>query len=242
MIKAREWKASSTHETSLRIGTTGHLAILGWSLAMVMLVPAHRIHWAAVLCVGVAVVVYPLSLRRLLRPRWLMLMALMAVPPMLLVGEVDTTILGIGVSSEGVQAGIQIAVRFVVVLVAVDGFTSAVDVAAIAGLLERFGLQGLGFCIGVALNLLPALQESALHATHSLRMRGGLRHQRWRAIRLLLVTIVSNALRRAEEIALAAEARAFCPECARPMPIQVGRLDRLATALCALVLVGFCLF
>jgi energy-coupling factor transporter transmembrane protein EcfT len=241
MIEARSWGAGVSGKASPRMGTAGHVAMLGWSLAMVMVVPAQRIHWAAALCIGVALLVYPLSLKRLVRPRWLVLLALLALPPMLLLGEVDATVLGIGVSRAGVQAGMQIAVRFVVVMVAVDGFTSAVDIAALAGLLERFGLQGLGFCMGVALNLLPALQESAQHAWHSLWMRGGLRRQWWRAMRLLLVTVVSNALRRAEEIALAAEARAFSPDCARPMPIQVGKLDWLTTALAAMALVAFCL-
>jgi len=176
----------------------------------------------------------------LLRLRWLLMVGLLALPPVFLLGEVDTSILGVGLSSEGLLAGTQIAMRFVVVMVAVAGFTSTVDIAAMAGLLERFGLQGLGFCLGVALNLLPALQQSATNAWRSLWMRGGLRRQRWRGLRLLLVTVVSNALRRAEEIALAAEARAFTPECARPMPIQVGRLDWLVTALASVALLVFC--
>jgi energy-coupling factor transporter transmembrane protein EcfT len=222
------------------MGTAGHLAIFAWSLGMVMLVPAGRVPWAAVLCLGVSVWLYPLCLRRLLRLRWLLMVGLLALPPVFLLGEVDTSILGVGLSSEGLLAGTQIAMRFVVVMVAVAGITSTVDIAAMAGLLERFGLQGLGFCLGVALNLLPALQQSATNAWRSLWMRGGLRRQRWRGLRLLLVTVVSNALRSAEEIALAAEARAFTPECARPMPIQVGRLDWLVTALAPICLLAFC--
>ncbi len=125
-------------------------------------------------------------------------------------------------------------------MAAVNGFASAVDIAAVAGLLERFGLQGLGFCLGVAMNLLPALQESATNAWRSLWMRGGLRQRRWRGLQLLLVTVVSNALRRAEEIALAAESRAFTPERSRPMPIQAGQWDLLATALASLTLLALC--
>jgi energy-coupling factor transporter transmembrane protein EcfT len=240
MIKVQRWEAATIPEKrSRRIGTAGHLAIFGWSLGMVMLVPAERVHWAAALCLGVGLWLYPLSLKRLLRLRWLLLLGLLALPPVFLLGEVDTSVLGVGVSTEGLLAGLQIAIRFVVVMVAVDGFTSAVDIAAMAGLLERFGLQGLGFCLGVALNLLPALQQSATNAWRSLWMRGGLRRQRWRGLRLLAVTVMSNALRRAEDIALAAEARAFAPESARPMPIQVGSLDWLATALASVALLVF---
>lgn len=240
MIEARSFEAAPPRKALGRLGTSGHLAIFAWSLTMVMLVPAGRVLWAAGICLAVALWLYPRSLTRLLRPRWLLMLALLALPPVFLVGTVDTSVLGIGVSTAGLLAGMQIAVRFVVVMVAVDGFTSAVDIAAMAGLLERFGLQGLGFCLGVALNLLPALQESATNAWRSLQMRGGLRRNRWRALRLLLVTVVSNALRRAEEIALAAEARAFAPECARPMPIQIGRLDWLATTAASLTLLVLC--
>jgi energy-coupling factor transporter transmembrane protein EcfT len=58
-------------------------------------------------------------------------------------------------------------------------------------------------------------------------MRGGFRHQRGRALQLLLVTVVSNALRRAEETALAAEARAFDPQRASHLTISHGRYDWL---------------
>ena len=241
MIGARRLPAVAAPPARERLGTGGHLAVAAWSLAMVMLVPGERIYLAAIVCLGAALLVYPLSLRRLLRPRWLLLLALLAVPPMFLLGEAGGPAPGIGLTPAGVVAGVQIAVRFVVVVVVLDGFTAAVDVAAIAGLLERVGLQGLGFSMGVALNLLPALQRSAANAWHSLWMRGGLRRHRLRALRLLLVTVVSNALRHGEEIALAAEARAFSPECARPLPFKVGRLDWAVAGLASLCLLAFCI-
>ena len=74
----------------------------------------------------------------------------------------------------------QIALRILVVLVAIQGMTSSVDISSVAGLLERAGLHGLGFSVGVALNLLPGLLQSAQNAWRSLWMRGGLRKQRLR--------------------------------------------------------------
>lgn len=240
MIHSQSLRARGVQQARARIGTAGHLAVFLWSLAMVMLVPAPRIPWAAALCLAVSALVYPLSLRRLLRLRWLVTMAALALPPLFLLGETDLSLWGVGLSSEGLLAGLQIALRLVVVIVAVDGFTAAVDIAAIAGLLERFGLQGLGFSLGVALNLAPALQASATCTWRSLWMRGGLRRQRWRGLRLLLVTVVANALRRAEEIAQAAEARAFSPEQARPMPLKAGRFDWWTAVLVSLALLLFC--
>jgi energy-coupling factor transporter transmembrane protein EcfT len=56
-------------------------------------------------------------------------------------------------------------------------------------------------------------------------MRGGLRKKRGHSLRLLAVTIIAGALTRAEEIALAAEARAFSPDRARSLPVRIGEWD-----------------
>lgn len=208
-----------------KLGTVAYMAIFAWSLGIVMLAPAQRLALAGGLCTLVAALVYPRSFRRLVRPRWLVMIVLLALPPVFFLGDLDRAFGFIRYSSEGLVSSLQIILRIIVVLVAVDGFTSSVDIASIAGLLERFGLRGLGFSMGVALNLLPSLQTAALNTWHSLWMRGGLRAQRWRGIRLLLLTIITNALRRTEEIALAAEGRAFCPQQCRAMPLRAGSLD-----------------
>ncbi len=113
-----------------------------------------------------------------------------------------------------------------VVILAVDGFSSVVDITEVVGLLERVGMPGLGFSMGVAVNLLPALRTSSQNVWRSLRMRGGFRRQWWRGLQYLLVTVVSNALRRAEEISLAAEVRGFSPERSRAPSLKVGAFDR----------------
>lgn len=209
----------------VRLGTRAYLSIFLWSLGMILLAPQQLTPLAAGFCLCVAALVFPLSLRRLLRLRWLLILFMLALPPIFFLGALDRSLLGVRYSSEGLLVALQIACRLIVILVVLDGFTSVVDVVAMAGLLERFGLRGLGFSMGVALNLMPALQQSGANAWYSLKMRGGLRAQRWRGVQLLTMTIVTNALRRAEEIALAAEARAFSPDKSRPMPIRVGKWD-----------------
>lgn len=190
-----------------------------------MLTPQTYIPVVAALCIIVSILIFPLSPHRLFHWRWLIFMLLLSLPPVFLLGEIDRSLWGVGYSSEGLRAGLQIALRFIVVLIALNGLTGSVEITAIAGLLERVGLQGLGFSMGVALNLLPSLQQSSINTWHSLWMRGGLRRQRWRGLRLLIFSIVTNALRRAEEIALAAEARAYSPDRSRPLPIVVGNWD-----------------
>ena len=86
-------------------------------------------------------------------------------------------------------------------------------------------MRGLGFTLGVAVNLLPALERSSGRTWDTLRMRGGLRHRRRLTLRLATLTVMSNALRRADEIAIAAETRGFGLRRARMLPLRRGRLD-----------------
>jgi energy-coupling factor transporter transmembrane protein EcfT len=223
-----------------KLGAAGYLAIFAWSLGMVTLAPAQNLPLAGGLCFLVAVLVYPRSFKRLMRLRWLVMIVLLALPPVFFLGELDRSLWGLPYSSEGLTSSLQILLRIIVVLIAVDGFSSSVDITSMAGMLERFGLRGLGFSMGVALNLLPSLQTAAVHTWHSLWMRGGLRAQRWRGMRLLLLTIITNALRRTEEIALAAEGRAFCPEQCRALPLRAGSLDWAVAA--GAVLLSLCVF
>ena len=222
-----------------KLGTLSYLVIFAWSLGMVMLAPARYLLPIGGLCFLVAALVYPRSFRRLMRPRWLVMILILALPPVFFLGDLDRNIWGLAYSSEGLVSALQILLRVIIVLVSVNGFTSSVDIPSIAGLLERFGLKGLGFSMGVALNLLPSLQTAAINTWHSLWMRGGLRARRWRGMRLLLLTIITNALRRTEEIALAAEGRAFCPEQPCAIPLQVGSLDTVVTVGAVILTLGF---
>ncbi len=222
--RARTVSVVAAAETSL-LGTYGHLAVFMWLLGLAMLAPAARLPLTVAFCGLIAAVVYPGALRHILRLRYLIWMFLLIAPAVFFLGERDAVFAGVAYSTEGLQMAGQMAMRFVVTLVAIQGFTSVVEVTALAGMLERFGLRGLGFSLGVALNLLPGIQQSSYHAWHALRMRGGLRRQWWRGLQLLVMTIVTNALKHAEDVALAAEMRAFCPEKSRPMPVRRGRLD-----------------
>jgi energy-coupling factor transporter transmembrane protein EcfT len=189
------------------------------------------------LCLALLSLLYPASLRRLLRFRWMILLGGLLVVSLLFgTGETDWQLLGLPVSSADLLSGLQMCLRAVVILLAADGLAASVDISEVAGLFERVGLHGLGFSLGVAVNLLPNLRQSATNTWHSLRMRGGMRAQWWRGSQLLLLTILTSALRRSEEIALAAEARAFRPERSRALPIKIGRLDWWLIAIGALSL------
>jgi energy-coupling factor transporter transmembrane protein EcfT len=117
------------------------------------------------------------------------------------------------------------ALRALTIVVAVAGFTSSVSVSNLAGLMERWGLKGLGFATGVAFNMLPIVRTTATNAYQAIRLRGGFRRRRFRTLGLLLVTVISNSLRQAEDVVAAAEARAYSPHRSRPLSASRNQGD-----------------
>lgn len=165
------------------------------------------------------------ALVRLASWRWVILAMLLVLPPTFLFGTRDTSLLGINFSIDGLSTGLVMAFRGVVVLASIDTVTRRIDIIEISSLLERIGLKGLGFSIGVAINFFPALSRSSRNTWNCIRLRGGFRSNHLRTLRLFFVTILGNSLQRAEDIALAAEARAFSPERTSPFPLQRGVYD-----------------
>jgi energy-coupling factor transporter transmembrane protein EcfT len=221
------------------VGSLGHMAIFAWALGVVLLTQLQGGFWVAGFGVLLLGLVYPTAIRRILRPRWLALLGILLVISILFGGgKADRVLWGVPYSNEGILLGVKMTLSAVVILLAADGLASSMDITEVAGLFERLGLQGLGFSLGVAANQLPNLRQSSTNAWHSLRMRGGLRARWWRGLQLLLLTILSNALRRSEDIVLAAEARAFRPELSRSAPLRIGRLDGWVIAVVLLSLAG----
>jgi energy-coupling factor transporter transmembrane protein EcfT len=208
------------------VGSLGHLVIFLWSLGVVLLTQLRGGFLLAGICLVLLCLLYPSALRRILRPRWLILLGVLLVISILFGGgEPDRELWGIPFSTQGITVGLKMTLSAIIILLAADGLAASMDITEVAGLFERLGLQGLGFSLGVAVNQLPNLRQSSTNAWHSLRMRGGMRAQWWRGLQMLLLTVFTNALRRSEDIVLAAEARAFRPDRSRAAPIRIGCLD-----------------
>jgi energy-coupling factor transporter transmembrane protein EcfT len=216
------------------LGSLGHILILVWMMAMVLLVPASRLALSAGLCLLLALGMCPSSFERLVKTRTLILLAMILITSLVFGSSGTETHPGsLPFTYAALASGLQI-----VLLVAISAFSSTVEISEVAGVAERLGLRGLGFSIGVAFNLLPSLSQAATNTWNSLHMRGGFRAHKLQSLRLLLLTILGNALRRGDEIALAAEARAFSPELSRAMPLRRGKLDLwLALPLLGILLV-----
>ncbi len=225
-----------------RIGSLGHFIVFAWALGMALLPARERGIPTALLALAAVAALYPFALRRLSRPRWLLVLTGLFLINLFFGGlreEPDILFLGVPLAGITLLNAVHMTLRAAVILLAADGFSASVDISEVAGMLERGGLRGLGFSLGVASNLLPDLRRSSTAAWHSLRMRGGLRGRRsLRGLQLMLLAVMSNSLRHAEEIVLAAEVRAFQPENSRSIPIRVGRLDGWMALTAALSLLG----
>jgi energy-coupling factor transporter transmembrane protein EcfT len=219
-----------------RLGTRGQLAAFLAVLLAAILLAGPRALLALALAVVLAVLFHPAALRIGRSVTVWVFTALLLVSGALWLGVPDARVGAVAVSRAGLAAGLWMAARALAILLAARGLAASTSPGELAGLLERAGLPGLGFTLGVAVNLLPALERSSRHTWDTLRMRGGLRHRRRAALRLATLTVMSGALRRADEIAIAAEARGFGLRHARPPALRRGRLDGpVMAALAALV-------
>ncbi len=209
----------------LRLGIAGYLSCLAFSLAMVMFASGGHLLLACGVSLALAGAFYRAGLKALCRA-WLWgMVAVLIVSSALLEGSADWVVLGLPLSWPGLASGVQMGSRVVAIVVTVSGFTASVSIGELASVLERCGLKGLGFALGVAFNMLPVVQDTATATYHALCLRGGFRRERLRAVRLLVVTIVVNSLRHVDDIVSAAEARAFSSDQSPIQPIQWQRGD-----------------
>jgi len=206
-------------------GTWGHLVFLIWAIVLGILAPEARVIFVLGFVIVLSALFFPGGLRPVRRLEFWFLVASAVVLSPFLIGEKDLFLFGLSLSRQGFWAGLWMALRALSMALAVGGFAYAVSADEVARLFEAAGLKGLGFAVGVAFNLLPTLEETARNAYQAMRLRGGFQRERLRALRMLLVAIVVNALRRGDEVVEAAEARAFRPDGPRQAPLPPRRAD-----------------
>lgn len=195
---------------STTLGTPGYLALLGWTLVLTAILPDGLV-WP--LLVGL------LALGRLerrsgltvLRSRslWLFTLSLPLLAALFL-AEQDASLGALGYSRSGLWMGLGMSARALVMVVAFSISVGSLSVGQLMELFRGLGRPGPGLALGVALNLGPILRETVEAAYHTLRLRGGFRRPIL-ALRLFLITVVSNTLRYGDDVVNSAAARAFDP-------------------------------
>jgi energy-coupling factor transporter transmembrane protein EcfT len=150
------------------------------------------------------------GLRLFRRPRfWILILIAVAIGPFL-IGEPDMTLGPLHLSREGFTIGLEMAGRAFSLALAFNLGVGALSLSDIVAVFGRLGLHGLGFATALAMNLLGTLQEMAIVTLQTIWLRGGMRRP-WTALRLFLITTVTNTLRYRDNIVNAAAVRAFDP-------------------------------
>jgi energy-coupling factor transporter transmembrane protein EcfT len=127
---------------------------------------------------------------------------------------------GVSLPWEGLSMGLEMAIRATAVTLAFSLGLSAFSLSDLMAMFDRLGMRGLGFALGMAMNLLSNLQEMAVVTFQTIKLRGGFRRPIV-ALRLFLVTMISNTLRTGDQVVSAALVRAFDPNrglCIGPSP------------------------
>lgn len=203
----------------ITLGTGAYLACLAFSLAVSVLARGWHLAVACAFVLLLAAVCFPGGLR-ILRDRRVIVFLLFVTVPLALLAEPKTVVVGgIALSEPGLRDGLRMALRATIIAVAAAGFAAAVSVGELSRLLERAGVKGLGFAVGVAVNILPIIKDTTTTVYQSLWLRGGFRRRPLEAARLMLVTVVVQSLWHADNIVRAAEARAFSPERVHSAPL-----------------------
>lgn len=199
--------------SSVPAGVIARLGALVAAVLLAVVADGHTLGVVFVLCGALAVLMHPAGFRILGRPALWVLLAALALPPLLLTSPRDLDLpLGLAVSGAGVALAVSMAARSLVIAVAAAGFEATVSVRELTGLFEFAGLRGLGFSLGVAVHALPVARQTWATSARALRLRGGLRWHWARDVALLGMTVVGNALRHADEVVEAAHARGFSPD------------------------------
>ena len=210
--------------TYLRPGS--YLAFLLWSLSLVALLPDNQLWLLLIVVLAFGWLNERTGWRVLTRRRfWLFILSIVALAPFVL-GEPDVRWGVLPLSRAGLEAGLWMALRAMTLMLAFSVSLGGLSVTQMTHLFDALELRGLGFALGVALNLGPILRDTMEAAYHTLRLRGGARRP-VQSLRLFLVTVIANALRYGDDVVRAASARAFDPAATPPRGNRIlGRADR----------------
>ena len=224
-----------------RLRPGSYLAFLLWALLLVALLPDRTLWLLLAIIAGFDWLNARSGWQVLTRRRfWLFVLSIVALSPLIL-GEADVRWGVLRLSRAGLEMGLWMALRAATLMLAFSASLAVLTVSQMIQLFDAMQLRGLGFALGVALNLGPVLRDVVEAAYHTLRLRGGFRRPA-RNSRLFLITVIANGLRYGDDVVKAALARAFDPAAKLPQTSRfLGQADKAFIVGLAAVGVGLLL-
>ena len=146
------------------------------------------------------------AVRRLLRPRFWILMILLVVIMPLLGGGGTVYVMGIPYSLWRLEQATAMCLRAMSLCAALGLITWTVSPAQLARGFARIRLVQAGVVVTMALNCLPLIVDQTTRSWSAFRLRGGMRRLRPRNLYLLARTIIINTIRTGQQIGEALEA------------------------------------
>jgi energy-coupling factor transporter transmembrane protein EcfT len=201
-----------------RLSPYGYLLFTIWGLVLALVADGWQLAALVVLECVFGLVWSRGGLRPLRRFRfWIFMLAAVAAGPFLVRGSGLTREVLVpprsgpsAVVIAGLWMGLGMAGRALALTLSFSLGLSALSLSDVVAMFDVLRLRGLGFALGLAVNLLSTLREMATVTFQSIRLRAGLRRPIV-ALRLFLVTLVSNTMRYADQVVNAASVRAFDP-------------------------------
>jgi len=190
----------------------GYLIFFVWSIALAIFLQGIGLFFLLGITVAFSAIFCEGRVRPIRRWGFWFLIASTLMLSTLFIGDKEFSLLGLGLSPQGFWVGLGMALRGVVIMLAMTTFSDAVSVVEITHLFEAVGLKGLGFALGVAFNMVPTIQETIDTVYQAIRLRGGFHRQRLATLKTLAMAVVINSVRHGDEIVDAAQARAFNPD------------------------------
>jgi energy-coupling factor transporter transmembrane protein EcfT len=188
----------------------GYLLFTLWGAVLAVICHGWRLTALAALELVFGLAWNQKGLRPLHRLRfWIFIGTALALGPFLS-PTAGLTLEGVSLGWSGLSLGLEMAGRALTLTLAFSLGLSALSLSDLMALFDRLRLRGLGFALGVAMNLVRTLEQMATVTFETIRLRGGLARPIV-ALRLFLITLVSNTLRYGDQIVDAAAVRAFDP-------------------------------
>jgi nucleoside-triphosphatase THEP1 len=112
------------------------------------------------------------ALDRLRMPRFWIITIVVALGSGLLLGRRDMEVAGVGLSGQGLEAGVLMVLRGAFVFLLASWGARAASGAGVLGLADRVGLGSLGFAIVAAFEALPAVRDGLVERYRARAGRG----------------------------------------------------------------------